>query len=71
METPAKVGNLFVKMLSAGIYPNFKKEDIVAIVQGLYDSKETETANAICNLYSLKGLNYLEETFENYNPRAK
>jgi hypothetical protein len=67
METPIMVGNLYLKMLNIGTCPAYKKEDIVAIVQALYDLNEKETANRICNLYRLKGFEFLRETFEKNN----
>ena len=67
MKTPTTVGNLYLKMLDAGNYPDYKKEDIVAIVQALYDLKEKETANRICNIYRSKGFEFLRETFEKNN----
>ncbi len=67
MKTPSMVGGLYLKMLNAGTYPDYDKEDIIAIVQILYDSNEKETANRICNLYNLKGIRFLRETFEKYN----
>ncbi len=63
MKTPTIVGNLYLKMLNAGTYPDYKKEDIVAIVQTLYDLKEKETAHKICNIYFSKGFEFLRETF--------
>jgi len=70
MKTPTIVGNLYLKMLNAGTYPDYKKEDIVAIVQALYGLKEkvtTDMANRICNLYHSKGFEFLRETFEKHN----
>ena len=67
IKTPTMVGNLYLKMLNAGTYPDYKKEDIVAIVQILYDLKEKETANRICNIYHSKGFEFLRETFEKHN----
>ena len=64
MKTPTKVGNLYLEMLNARIYPDYDKEDIVAIVQTLYDLKEKETANRICNVYYSKGFGFLKDTFE-------
>jgi len=66
-KTPAMVGNLFLKMLNAETYPDYKKEDIVAIVQALYDSEERDTANRICNIYFSKGFEFLREIFERHN----
>ena len=67
MKTPNKVGSLYLQMLKAGTYPDYKKEDIVTIVQSLYDLKEKETANRICNIYHSKGFEFLRETFEKHN----
>lgn len=65
IRTPTLVGNLYLKMLNSGTYPYYKGEDILAIVQSLYDSSERETADRICNIYFSKGLEFLRETFEN------
>lgn len=67
MKTPDKVGNLYLQMLKAGTYPDYKKENIVAIVQALYDLCERETANRICNIYFSKGFEFLREIFERHN----
>lgn len=66
-KTPEKVGSLYLKMLNAGTYPYYKEEDIIAIVQTLYNSKEKETANRICNIYFSKGFEFLRGTFEKHN----
>ena len=66
-KTPEKVGNLYLKMLYAETYPYYKEEDIVAIVQSLYDSNEREMANRICNIYFSKGFEFLRGTFERHN----
>lgn len=66
-KTPEKVGDLYLDMLNAGTYPEYKKEDIIAIVQALYDLKIRDTANRICNLYYSKGYEFLKETFEKNN----
>jgi hypothetical protein len=70
MKTPTMVGKLYIKMLEAGNYPEYRREDIVAIIQALYDLKgkeTTEIANKICNLYLMKGFKFLKETFERHN----
>ncbi len=67
MKTPTLVGNLYMEMLNAGIYPDYNKEDILSIVQTLYDLNEKETANRICNIYYSKGFEFLRETFEKHN----
>ena len=67
IKTPTMVGRLYLQMLNAGTYPDYKKEDIVAIVQALYESNEQEAANKICNMYFTKGFDLLRETFKKYN----
>jgi hypothetical protein len=66
-ETPPMVGKLFLKMLRAEIYPSYKKEDIVFIVETLYELGEGEAANRIANIYFSKGFDFLREVFERYN----
>ncbi len=67
MKTPTMVEKLYLKMLDAGNYPDYKTEDIVAIVEALYDLKKAEAANRICNIYLTKGFTFLIETFEKHN----
>jgi len=67
IKTPTMVGNLYLKMLNSGTYPEYKKEDILDIVQALYDLNEKETANKICNIYLSKGYEFLRKTFEKHN----
>ena len=65
-ETPAKVGEIYLEMLNANIYPDYKKEDIQEIVHLLYDKSEKEIANRICNLYGAKGFDFLKDTYETH-----
>ncbi|MDN5345965.1 MAG: hypothetical protein PWQ73_462 [Petrotoga sp.] len=65
-KTPAKVGKIYLEMLSANIYPDYKKEDIQQIVCVLYEKNQKEIANRICNLYGAKGLDFLKDIFETH-----
>jgi len=65
-ETPAKVGEIYLEMLNANIYPDYKKEDIQEIVHLLYDKSEKEIANRICNLYGAKGFDFLKDIYETH-----
>lgn len=65
--TPTMVGELYLRMLKGGACPDYKKEDIVAIVQSLYELNEAVTANRICNIYHSKGFDFLREIFEKQN----
>lgn len=62
-ETPAKVGEIYLEMLNADIYPDYKEEDIQEIVRLLYDKNEKEIADRICNLYGAKGFDFLKEIY--------
>jgi len=65
-KTPDRVGDLYLKMIENGALPTYKEEDIIAIVQTLYELEKKDIANRICNLYSSKGVEFLRETFEKY-----
>ena len=63
-KTPRMVGEIYLQMLNAGVYPQYHTERIVAIVQAFFDLGEKETATRICNLYFSKGFEILIETFD-------
>jgi len=63
-KTPAKVGKIYLEMLNADIYPDYKKEDIQKIIRLLYDKNEKEIADRICNLYAAKGFDFLKDIYE-------
>ncbi len=63
-KTPDKVGQVFVAILSADIYPRYKKEHIEDIVRQLYSHQQEELANTICNLYMAKGIDFLKPIYE-------
>jgi len=62
-KTPDKVGQVFDAMLSAGIYPQYKKEDIEGIVRTLYSHQQKEIADTICNSYMAKGIDFLRPIY--------
>jgi len=63
-KTPTKVGKIYLEMLNANIFPDYKKEYIQEIVRQLYDKNEKEIANRICNLYGAKGFDFLKHLHE-------
>ncbi len=65
------VGEIYLHMLGKDLYPDYKKEDIVCIVEGLYRSGCEEQANRICNMYLGKGHVFLREIYEKNQPRAE
>ncbi|GAV23531.1 SIR2 family protein [Carboxydothermus pertinax] len=63
-KTPTKVGKIFLEMLNANIYPDYKNEYIREIVRVLYNKNEREIADRICNLYLEKGFDFLKDIYE-------
>ncbi len=63
---PEKVGELYLEMLSSDVYPDYKKEDRVSIVQILYEKGQKGVADRICNMYGAKGYDFLREIYEKH-----
>ena len=68
-KTPKKVGEIYLEMLKAGIYPYYEQEQIINIVRSLYENKEKEIADKICNLYGEKGYLFLKDIYKKYNKK--
>jgi hypothetical protein len=68
-KTPKKVGEIYLEMLKAGIYPYYEQEQIQNIVRSLYENKEKEIADKICNLYGEKGYLFLKDIYNKYNKK--
>ena len=65
--SPELVAKTYLYMLNSNIYPDYEKENIIAIVKTLYYKGYSEPANRICNLYGSKGFDLLRKTFEENN----
>jgi len=65
-KTPVKVGEIYLEMLSAGVYPVYKKENIEEIVKILYEQSQKQIADRICNMYGAKNIYFLREMYEKY-----
>lgn len=63
---PEKVGEIYLELLSSDIYPDYKKEDRVSIVQILYEKGQKELADRICNMYGAEGYDFLRELYEKH-----
>lgn len=53
-KTPQKVGEIYIEMLSNGVYPLYEEENIKELVRKLYIS-QYDLAGRICNMYAKKG----------------
>ena len=67
---PNEVGTIYLTMLDSGIYPDYKKENILHIVNSIYKNKYPLVANKICNLYGAKGYDFLVDIYTK-NRRSK
>jgi hypothetical protein len=60
------VGNIFLKMLEHFI-TDFRQEHIQSIVEKLYINQNKENADNICNIYGMKGYEFLRDLYKKYN----
>jgi hypothetical protein len=68
VKTPEFVGRIvFAIANERNYFLKFKKEQIVEIVEKLYDLQQIEIANRICNLYLDGGYDFLRKTWEEHN----
>ena len=63
-KTPELVGNLYLELLENGLFPTYKKEHIIELVQYLYDNGIRTIADRICNMYLNEGYGLLREIYE-------
>ena len=66
VSNPFEVGKVYLEMLNAGIYPEYKRENIQQILETLYDKGQKETADRICTLYLSKGITFLQHIYEKH-----
>jgi len=66
-ETPQFVAELFYEIVGVRkFFPQFKQENIVTLVEKLFEYGQTEKAKRICNLYLQNGYGFLRELQEKY-----
>ncbi len=63
-NTPEYVGKLYVNILENGRYPDYKVENIIEIVEIMAVKDQTKLARQICNMYLLKGYDFMRPTLE-------
>ena len=67
VENNAKyVGRIYLEMIHHDVYPTYKEEDIVSIVEKLFVLDEVAQAREICNKYASKGMYFLNEVNKKY-----
>ncbi len=65
-ETAKYIAEIYLKMPEK-ITPDFDKKHIRSIIEFLYNSGAQENANKICNIYGLRGFEFLRDIYEKYN----
>ncbi len=65
------VGQVYLSMLSNGVYPTYKEEDIVGIVEKLFENRELTMAREICNKYASEGVYFLNDVNKRYKEHRK
>lgn len=70
VSEPSEVSELYIEMLNAGIYPDYKKENIEEVIRTLYEQGQKERADKICNMYGAKGVDFLRPIHIKYRSEA-
>ncbi len=60
-------GEIYLEMLNNDVFPIYKEEYIVLIVERLFQLEEFESARTICNKYAANGIYFLNEIIKKYN----
>jgi len=67
-KTPEFVGKIFYEVVKEQKYfLKYKKNQIIEIMEKLYELNQTEIAKRICNLYLDGGYDFLRKTCEKHN----
>jgi hypothetical protein len=64
-ETAKYIGDIYLKMLEK-ITPDYDQKHIRSIVEFLYNADAKDNANKICNIYGLRGHEFLRDIYERY-----
>ncbi len=59
---PKEVAKIFRAAMS-GFLPNYRKEDVIGCITGLWEAGEVDEAERICNEYAERGSTLLNETY--------
>ena len=67
-KTPDEVGEIVLETLNADLFVTIKEKNFQHLVRRLYEHKRKNTADKICILYARKGIFFLKEVYDEYNP---
>lgn len=63
----SQVGVVYLEMLEYST-PTYHQDHIRSVVTKLYEAREIEAANRICNIYGGRNVEFLRDIYEGYNP---
>lgn len=67
-NTPRFVAEILYETINVGKhFPKFKKEELIEIINKLYEQNQKNIADRICSLYLSNGYQFLMEVYERYN----
>jgi len=61
-KTPKKIGELYLTIMEAGVYPEYSENVIKELIQTIH-SQEQQIAREICDKYLEKGIMFLRELY--------
>jgi len=67
-KTPDEVGEIVLEMLNAGLFVTIEEKNLQHLVRRLYEQERKDIADKICYLYARKGIFFLKEVYDEYNP---
>jgi hypothetical protein len=68
-KTPNYVAEILYDLVSNHkFFPKFKQENIIFVVQQLFELQQIDKAKRICSLYLENGYEFLRGTYQKYNP---
>ena len=65
-ESIERAGEIYLKLIENNT-PTYKQEDIKTIVEKLYEKKQNDCANKICNIYGRRGYHFLKPSWKKAN----
>ena len=69
-QYPEWVGELYLELLIAGVYPDYDEKDIIKITETLYTKSLKDTADRICNMHAENGQLFLRDIYEKYQNKS-
>jgi hypothetical protein len=66
-KTPVKCGIILLEILNTDVFPSYKEENIIQIIENIYKADKFELGNQLCIKYAMQGMLFLREVYNNFN----